>query len=90
MSSRTQPCLNALTPDYVEGTVVRDHPMVWSLALCPNEAKQDPIVYGADFGVVFLAKSPCTTFIQQGLDSLGLYHSGLEGEHHFRLTIELT
>ena len=30
--------------------------MVWSLALCPDDAKQDPVVYGAKFGVVFLAK----------------------------------
>ena len=26
--------------------------MVWSLALCPDDAKQDPVVYGAEFGVV--------------------------------------
>ena len=30
--------------------------MIWSLALCPDDAKQDPVVYGAEFGVVFLAK----------------------------------
>ena len=24
--------------------------MVWSLALCPDDAKQDPVVYGAEFG----------------------------------------
>ena len=38
--------------------------MVWSLALCPDDAKQDPVVCGAEFGVVFLAKGPCTAFIQ--------------------------
>ena len=38
--------------------------MVWSLALYPDNAKQDPVVYGAEFGVVFLAKvhvlHPCS------------------------------
>ena len=38
-SSRSQRCLNALTPGYLKGTVVRVHPMVWSLALCPDYAK---------------------------------------------------
>ena len=51
--------------------------MVWSLALCPDDAKQDPVVYGAEFGVVFLAKGPRTASIQEGLGCLGLYHSGL-------------
>ena len=32
--------------------------MVWSLALCLDNAKQDPVVYGAEFGVVLLAKGP--------------------------------
>ena len=27
--------------------------MVWSLALCPDDTKQDSVVYGAEFGVVF-------------------------------------
>ena len=69
----------ALAPGYLEGTVVRCHPMVWSLALCPDDAKQDPVVYGAEFGVVFLAEVPRTASIQEGLDCLSLYHSGLEG-----------
>ena len=30
--------------------------MVWSLALCPDDTKQDSVVYGAEFGVVFVAK----------------------------------
>ena len=64
--------------------------MVWSLALCLDEATQDPVVYGAEFGVVFLAKGPRTASIQEGLDCLGLYHSGLEGECYFRLVVELT
>ena len=51
--------------------------MVWSLALRPDDAKQDPAVYGAEFGVLFLAKAPQTASIQEGLDCLGLYHSGL-------------
>ena len=63
--------------------------MVWSLALCPDDAKQDPVVYGAEFGAVFLAKGPSTTSIQEGLDCLGLYYSGLEGERDFRLVVEL-
>ena len=64
--------------------------MVWSLALCPDDAKQDPVVYGAEFGVVFVAEGPRTASIQEGLDCLGLYHSDLEGERYFRLVVELT
>ena len=62
--------------------------MVWSLALCPDGAKRDPVVYGAEFGVVFLAKCPRTASIQEGLACLGL--SSLEGKHCFRLVVELT
>ena len=51
--------------------------MAWSLVLCPDDAKQDPMVYGAEFGLMFLAKGPRTAPIQEGLDYLGLYHSGL-------------
>ena len=36
--------------------------MVWSLALCPDDAKQDPMVYGAEFGVVFLEEGPSVLF----------------------------
>ena len=64
--------------------------MVWSLAPCPDDAKQDSMVYGAEFGVVSLVKSLRTASIQEGLDCLGLYHSGLEGERYFRLVVELT
>ena len=39
--------------------------MVWSLALWPDDAKKDPVVYGAEFGVVFLAKGPRTASILQ-------------------------
>ena len=64
--------------------------MVWSLALCLDDTKQDSVVYGAEFGVVFLAKGPRTTAsIQEGLDCLRLNHSGLEGERDFRLVVEL-
>ena len=63
--------------------------MVWSVGLCLDDAKQDPVVYGAEFGVVFLAEGPCTASIQKGLDCLGLYHSGLEGERYFWLVVEL-
>ena len=38
--------------------------MVWSLALCLDIVKQDPVAYGAEFGVLLLAKGPRTTFIQ--------------------------
>ena len=38
--------------------------MVLSLAMCPDDAKQDPMVYGAEFGVVFLVKAPRTASIQ--------------------------
>ena len=37
--------------------------MVWSLALSPDDAQQDPMVYGAGFGVVFRAKGPRTASI---------------------------
>ena len=64
--------------------------MVWYLALCPDDAKQEPVVYGAEFGVVFLAEGPRTASIQEGLDCLGLYRSDLEGERYCRLVVELT
>ena len=38
--------------------------MVRSLALCPDDAKGYPVVYGAEFGVVFLAEGPRTASIQ--------------------------
>ena len=64
--------------------------MVWSFALCPDDVEQDPVVYGAEFGVVFLVEGPRPVSIQEGLDCLGLCHSGLEGERYFRLVVELT
>ena len=48
------------------------------------------MVYGAYFGVVFLAKGPRTASTQEGLDCLDLYHSSLEEECYFRLVVELT
>ena len=40
--------------------------MVWSLALRPDDAKQDPVVYGTKFGVVvFLAEAPRTASIHR-------------------------
>ena len=63
--------------------------MVWSLALRPDDVKQDPVVYGTKFGVVFLAEGPRTASTQNGFDCLGLYHSGLKGERDFRLVVEL-
>ena len=38
--------------------------MAWSLALRSDDAKQDPVVYDAEFVVVFLAKRPRTASIQ--------------------------
>ena len=64
--------------------------MVWSFALCPHDAKQGPMVYGAEFGVVFLVEGSHTASIQDGLDCLGLYHSGFERERYFWLVLELT
>ena len=64
--------------------------MVWSLAMRLDDAKQDPVVYRAEFGVVFPAEGPRTVSIQEALDCLGLYHSGLEGERDFRLVVELS
>ena len=61
--SRSQRRLNALTPGYLMGTVVRSRPMVWPLALCPDDTKQDSVVYSAEFGVVFLAKGPRTASV---------------------------
>ena len=57
--------------------------MIWSLALRPDDTKQDSVVYGAEFGVVFLARGPRTA------SCLGLNRSGLEGERDFRLVVEL-
>ena len=64
--------------------------MVWSLALCLDDAKQDPVVCGAEFGVMVLAEGPRTISIQEGLVCLGFCHSGVEGERYFRLVVELT
>ena len=62
--------------------------MVWSLALRPDDAKQDPVVYGTKFGVVFLAGGPRTAYIHtEGFDCFGLYHPGLEKERDFRLAV---
>ena len=58
--------------------------------LCPDDAEQDPVVYGAEFGLVFLAKGPYASSIQEGLDCLDLDHSALERELYFRLVVELT
>ena len=63
--------------------------MVWYFALCPDDAKQDPVVHVTEFGVVFLAKGLRTASIEEGLDCLGICHSGLEGERDFRFVEEL-
>ena len=64
--------------------------MIESLALWPDDAKQDPMVYGAEFGVVVWTKDPRPASIREGLDCLGRYRSSLEGERYFRLVVELT
>ena len=46
------------------------------------------MVYGAEFGAVFLAKGSRTASIQEGLDCLRLNHSGLEEEIEFWLVVE--
>ena len=38
--------------------------MVWSLVVCPDDAEEDRVVYGVEFGVVFLAKGPRASSIQ--------------------------
>ena len=63
--------------------------MVWSFALYPDDAKQDLVGYGAEFGVVLLAKDPRTACIQEGLDCLSPCRSCLEGERYFGLVVEL-
>ena len=63
--------------------------MVWSLALCPDDAKQDQVVYDTKFGVVFLAEGPRTSSIQKGFDCFGLDHPGLERDRDFWLAVEL-
>ena len=55
----------------------------------PRLYEVNSVVYGAEFGVVFLAKGPRTASIQEGLDCLRLSHSDLEGERDFRLVVEL-
>ena len=69
-SSRAQRCLNALAPGYLKGTVVRGHPVVWSLALRSVDAKQDPVVYGTKFGVSFLLfPRSCLVFCSRDVGS---------------------
>ena len=57
--------------------------------MCPDDTKQEPVVYGAELSAVFLAKGPRTASIQEGLDYLGFYYSGLGGERDFRFIVEL-
>ena len=64
--------------------------LVLSFALCPDNEKHHPVMYVAEFGVIFLVKSSRTASKRQGLDCLGLNRSGLEVERHFRLVIEPT
>ena len=56
--------------------------------MCPDDTKQNSVVYGAKFGIVFLAKVPRTASVQEGLNCLRLNHSGLEGERDFWLVVE--
>ena len=64
--------------------------MVWSLALCPDDTKQDPVVYGAEFSVVFLAKGPQTTSIlKRASVASDFVIRGLVKLRDFRLVVEL-
>ena len=45
---------------------------LWSLVLCPDDARKDPVMYGAEFGVVLLAKDPRAVSIQEGYRSFVL------------------
>ena len=38
--------------------------MVWSFALCSDNVKQDPMMYGAQFEEVFLVKGPRAASIE--------------------------
>ena len=49
--------------------------MVWYFVLCPDDAKQDPVVYGTEFGVVLLVKGPRILYPYQE-------------ERYFRLLVE--
>ena len=60
-----QRCLSARTPVYFEGTVIRDYLIAWSLVLRHDDTKQTPVVYGAEFDVVLLAKDPRTGPLQK-------------------------
>ena len=40
--------------------------MVWSLALCPDDAKLDPVVYGAEFAVHSVPGAGSTCCIHTG------------------------
>ena len=51
--------------------------------------KEDPLVYGAEFVLVFLAKARRTASIQEGLECLGFHYLSLEGEHYFGIVVEL-
>ena len=63
--------------------------MVWFLALCPDDAKHNSVVYGVEFGVVFLVTGSHSASIQEGLDCVGLYYLGFEEERYFGLVVEL-
>ena len=59
---------------------------VRSLALCPDDTKQDPVVYGSEFGgVLFLAKGP--RIASASIAPAFTIHSGLEGGRDFRLEL---
>ena len=88
--SRAQRCLNALAPGYLKGTIVQGHPVVWSFALRPDDAKQKLVVYSTKFGVVFLAEGSRTASIQKGFDCFVFYHQGLKRERDFWLVVELS
>ena len=55
--------------------------MVGSLSSSPCSENAQPdniVVYGAKFGVVFLAKGPCRPPVQEGLDHFGFHNPHLK------------
>ena len=46
---------------------------------CSEDAQPNNIVvYGAEFGVVFLAEGPCRASVQESLDHCGFHHPHLK------------
>ena len=68
---------------------MRSHPVAWSLALRPDGAKQDPVVYHTEFGVVFLRRIHVLYPYKRASIASARIIQGLEEEREFRLVVEL-